>query len=81
MYHPQTKIFAQAGYGEGDYSVNTYPGTTQTVTPPATGGEDSLPNTGQDILLVIGIGLVVLAVSLFVVLKRHARPPKTDIEA
>lgn len=76
----QIKTFAQSNYSESDYNTNTYNiGTSQDTAQPDNNG--ILPNTGQDVLLVVGLGLILIAVSLFSLLRRkkHNKSPKSGL--
>lgn len=62
-------IFASA-YGEGSYDTGQYNAILQSET-----GNDGglLPNTGYDVWLYVGLGLIIIAVSLFVLMYRRQR--------
>jgi len=79
MYRQLNKFAVDINYGEGDFSAQTYNNSTETQT---TTNQTSglLPNTGQDFLAITGLGLVLVAVSLFAILRRKKsnKTPKAN---
>lgn len=78
MYKQFTMFAVDTTYGEGDYNVNTYNTTDSQGT--STQADSFLPNTGQDVVMVTGLGLIIIAISLFALLRRKKPniPPKID---
>lgn len=66
MYVQLNKLAVDINYGEGNYSTESYSYDTST----GVQNDSYLPNTGQDVLAVTGLGLVLVAVSLFAILRR-----------
>lgn len=68
MYTQLNKFAVDINYGEGDYSTESY--SYDTTTGAQSGTQGLLPNTGQDVLAITGLGLIIVAVSLFALLRR-----------
>lgn len=74
MYIQLRTIAVETVYGEDTYGTEGYATTQQNDQ----AGDGLLANTGQDMLLFAGLGLIIIAVSLFALLRRRKqnKPPK-----
>jgi len=72
MYEQLHLVAVETRYGEDAYNTGVYASTTQQ-------SDDLLANTGQDVMLFAGLGLIMIAVSLFALLRRKKQNKSSKI--